>query len=167
LKNVPQGLKPQVLWARYGTTEVVPFRGRIYAASSRSLLVSLRGFQGGLAGNRGDDFHKTWHHVAIAVKGAQLKVYLDQSRVLVVPDSGTVAMSLLFGGIGNQDTPLIFTNVRLASGGGMNMIGQKFTDAKIVTHGINFDVDKATLRPESMGTLNRSAAAGPWRCGHR
>src|ERR1700722_13860687 len=37
----------------------------------------------------------------------------------------------------------------------MNMIGQKFTDAKIVTHGINFDVDKATLRPESMGTLNQ------------
>jgi outer membrane protein OmpA-like peptidoglycan-associated protein len=37
----------------------------------------------------------------------------------------------------------------------MNIIGQKFTDAKIVTHGINFDVDKATLRPESMGTLNQ------------
>ncbi len=36
----------------------------------------------------------------------------------------------------------------------MNMLGQKFTDAKIVTHGINFDVDKATIRPESMGTLN-------------
>lgn len=36
----------------------------------------------------------------------------------------------------------------------MNTIGKKFTAAKIVTHGINFDVDKATLRPESMGTLN-------------
>jgi outer membrane protein OmpA-like peptidoglycan-associated protein len=34
------------------------------------------------------------------------------------------------------------------------MIGQKFTDAKIITHGINFDVDKAVIRPESMGTLN-------------
>ena len=32
--------------------------------------------------------------------------------------------------------------------------GQKFTDAKIITHGINFDVDKSTIRPESMGTLN-------------
>ena len=37
----------------------------------------------------------------------------------------------------------------------MNMIGQTFTDTKIVTHGINFDVDKATIRPESMGTLNQ------------
>jgi outer membrane protein OmpA-like peptidoglycan-associated protein len=102
-----------------------------------------------------DDFHKTWHHVAIAVKGTQVKVYLDQSRVLVVPDGGMAFTNLQFGGIGGQESPLIFTNVRLASGGGMNMIGQKFTDAKIVTHGINFDVDKATMRPESMGTLNQ------------
>ena len=34
------------------------------------------------------------------------------------------------------------------------MIGKKFTDAKIVTHGINFDVDKSSIKPESMGTLN-------------
>jgi OOP family OmpA-OmpF porin len=103
----------------------------------------------------GDDFHNAWHHVGIAVKGTQLKAYVDQFRVLVVPDSGMTATSLQLGGIGQQDHPLTFTNFRLASGGGMNMIGQKFTDAKIVTHGINFDVDKATLRPESMGTLNQ------------
>src|SRR6476620_4115843 len=36
----------------------------------------------------------------------------------------------------------------------MNMIGKKFTETKFVTHGINFDVDKATIKPESMGTLN-------------
>ena len=46
------------------------------------------------------------------------------------------------------------TNIRVAEGGGMIMLGQKFTDAKIVTHGINFDVDKSTIKPESMGTLN-------------
>ncbi len=40
----------------------------------------------------------------------------------------------------------------------MNMIGRKFTEAKIVTHGINFDVDQATIRPESMGVLNQIKA---------
>jgi outer membrane protein OmpA-like peptidoglycan-associated protein len=60
-----------------------------------------------------------------------------------------------WGGSATADNPLVFTNVRIASGGGMNMIGQKFTDAKIVTHGILFDVDKATIKPESMGTLNQ------------
>src|SRR6185437_11424193 len=62
------------------------------------------------------------------------------------------------GGIGDAEHPIVFRNFRLAQGGNMNMIGQKFTDAKIVTHGINFDVDKATLRPESMGTLNMIVA---------
>jgi outer membrane protein OmpA-like peptidoglycan-associated protein len=36
----------------------------------------------------------------------------------------------------------------------MNLIGKKFTESKIITHGINFDVDKAAIKPESMGTLN-------------
>ena len=40
----------------------------------------------------------------------------------------------------------------------MNMIGRKLTEAKIVTHGINFDVDMATIRPESMGVLNQIKA---------
>ncbi len=103
----------------------------------------------------GDAYLNKWHHVAIAVNKTQMKVYVDQYRVLVIPDMHTVPVSLEVGGIGNQDSPLVFTNVRIASGGGMNMIGQTFTDAKIVTHGINFDVDKATIRPESMGTLNQ------------
>ena len=58
---------------------------------------------------------------------------------------------------GSQEAPLIFSNLRLASGGGiMNMVGQKFTQTKIVTHGINFDVDKATLRPEAHGNPLKS-----------
>jgi OOP family OmpA-OmpF porin len=58
------------------------------------------------------------------------------------------------GGIGGLEHPLVFRNFRIAQGGNMNLIGQKFTDARIITHGINFDVDKATIKPESMGTLN-------------
>jgi outer membrane protein OmpA-like peptidoglycan-associated protein len=103
----------------------------------------------------GDNYFGHWHHVAIAVKNHQLKIYCDQYRVLTVPDMKRTPSSLYVGGIGNQENPIIFRNVRVASGGGMNLVGQKFTEAKIVTHGINFDVDKATLRPESMGTLNQ------------
>ena len=124
--------------------------------------VNFKGVDGGysLSANlpsaiAGDPFNNHWHHIAIAVKKPQMKVYVDQYRVLVVPDMHAVPVSIEVGGIGGQDTPLAFSNVRIANGGGMNMIGQTFTDAKIVTHGINFDVDKATLRPESMGTLNQ------------
>src|ERR1035438_10280514 len=95
-----------------------------------------------------------WLRWTIACKNHQLKVYIDQTRTLVVPDTHADFVSVVFEGIGTQDQPIIFKNVRIASGGEMNMIGKKFTESKIVTHGINFDVDKATIKPESMGTLN-------------
>jgi OOP family OmpA-OmpF porin len=100
-------------------------------------------------------FNGKWHHAAMIKKGNQIKCYEDQYRVLVMPDCGGCKMSSVqVGGIGGQEHPIVFRNFRIAEGGNMNMIGQKFTDAKIVTHGINFDVDKSTIRPESMGTLN-------------
>lgn len=106
-------------------------------------------------GEDDETFFNHWHHCAFIYKNNQLKCYVDQNRVLVVPNANINApFSLGFGGIGSQDNPIIFKNVRVASGGNMNMIGQKFTESKIVTHGINFDVDKATIKPESMGTLN-------------
>jgi outer membrane protein OmpA-like peptidoglycan-associated protein len=101
-----------------------------------------------------ESLDNSWHHVAIAFKNHQLKVYIDQFRILVVPDTKEDYTSLDFAGIGDEKVPIVLKNVRLASGGNMNMIGKKFTESKIVTHGINFDIDKATIKPESMGTLN-------------
>ncbi len=112
-----------------------------------------------LAGNlpadiANDNFHGKWHHIAIACKKMQLKVYVDQYRVLVVPRLPFAPVNVDIEGIGDHDKPIIIKNLRIAKGGNMNMLGKKFTDAKIITHGINFDVDKATIKPESMGTLN-------------
>ena len=100
-------------------------------------------------------FDGKWHHAAMIKKGNQIKCYEDQYRVLVIPDCGSCKMSFVeVGGIGGAESPIVFRNFRIAEGGNMNLIGQKFTDAKIITHGINFDVDKSIIRPESMGTLN-------------
>jgi len=102
-----------------------------------------------------DHFNGKWHHAAMIRKGNQIKCYVDQYRVLVMPDiGGSKITSVQVGGIGSTETPIVFKNFRIAAGGNMNMIGKKFTESKIVTHGINFDVDKATIRPEGMGTLN-------------
>ncbi|ASU36396.1 OmpA family protein [Mucilaginibacter xinganensis] len=95
-----------------------------------------------------------WHHIAIAYRNNQLKVYVDQYRVAVAPNLGTKPHAFDIEGIGDPNNPIIIANVRVANGGGMNMLGKKFTDAKIITHGINFDIDKSTIKPESMGTLN-------------
>lgn len=101
-----------------------------------------------------DSYHNKWHHIAVAVKDGQLKVYCDQYRILVVPDCGFKATSLAVLGNASEGMVMMFKNFRLAEGGSMNMLGKKFTDPKIVTHGINFDYNKSTIKPESMGTLN-------------
>jgi len=122
--------------------------------------VSTGYFKNDLSGNypgdqSDDNYFGHWHHAAMIKKGSQLKCYEDQYRVLVVPNCEDCKMSYVeVGGIGDLEHPIVFRNFRIAEGGNMNLIGQKFTDAKIITHGINFDVDKATIRPESMGTLN-------------
>lgn len=103
----------------------------------------------------GRNFDNKWHHIAIAFRNGQMKVYVDKDRVLLAPNCYGVQPAYLdIMGIGSQDKPIIFKNFKVADGVQFYMTGQKFTDAKIVTHGINFDIDKATIRPESMGTLN-------------
>jgi outer membrane protein OmpA-like peptidoglycan-associated protein len=77
---------------------------------------------------------------------------------LVVPDfGGFVPESFTIEGIGSQEAPLVFKNVRVALGGGMNLIDALNKEGKIVTHGIHFDVNSATVKPESMGTINQIA----------
>ncbi len=100
-------------------------------------------------------FFNNWHHCALIYKNKQLKCYVDQYRILVIPNLKAVPVSFGFGGIGDNTNPIVITNVRAAAGGSMNMIGKKFTGSKIVTHGITFDVDKSVIKPQSMGTINK------------
>jgi OmpA-OmpF porin, OOP family len=101
-----------------------------------------------------NNYPNSWHHCAIIYKNNELKCYVDQYRILMIPNLDCVPTSFRFAGIGNQTHPIVITNIRVAAGGSMNMIGKKFTESKIVTHGINFDVNKADIKPQSMGTLN-------------
>ncbi|MBL0135321.1 MAG: OmpA family protein [Chitinophagaceae bacterium] len=103
---------------------------------------------------QGVNYYNKWHHIAITYKNKRLKVYVDQYRVLSMPDFGVSPKSIAFKADGIPNGPIIIANLRIANGGGMKMQEKKFMDTKIVTHGINFDIDKATIKPESMGTLN-------------
>ena len=96
----------------------------------------------------GDEaFNGKWHHLTVALKQNQLKLYADQSRVLVVPDMGGFQPeTLLIEGTASSEAPLIFKNVRIALGGGMNLLEALNKDGKIVTHGIHFDVNSAAVK---------------------
>jgi outer membrane protein OmpA-like peptidoglycan-associated protein len=98
-----------------------------------------------------ENFLNKWHHVALAYRDGQMKIYLDQNRIYVIPQVRTTPINKFAIRVSGK---AMVTNVRIASGGGMTMLNKKFTEAKIVTHGITFDVNKAEIKPESMGTLN-------------
>ncbi|HXB32702.1 MAG TPA: OmpA family protein [Puia sp.] len=102
----------------------------------------------------GNNYLRKWHHIAVAFKNNQMKVYVDKYRVLLVPQVGLTPARLEIECIGDHDKPAIFKSFKISDSVQFYMTGQKFTDAKLVTHGINFDVDKATITPQSMGTLN-------------
>ena len=104
-----------------------------------------------------ENFVEKWHHVALTYSGTQMKVYLDQARAFTVPDTHFSPYNFVFSGDGQAGIPINFSNVRLASGGNMNMVGKQFTDAKIVTHAINFAVNSATITADSAGEIGRIA----------
>jgi OmpA-OmpF porin, OOP family len=123
--------------------------------------VSTEGLEHDLSGTYpgGDDaFTGKWHHLALIFKGNQVKLYADQTRVLVVPDmAGFQPDSLSIEGVAAADAPLVLKNVRIALGGDMNLLDALNKSGKIVTHGIHFDVNSATVKAESMGTINEIA----------
>lgn len=92
-----------------------------------------------------------WHHIAIAINKNAGKVYVDQYRVANVNNLTGKANNVTIDVNGYENSYI--KNVRVASGG-IDIYKEVTTDSKIVTHGILFDVNKAVIKPESMGTIN-------------
>ena len=115
---------------------------------------NTKSFNGDLpAAIRSEEFFQKWHHVAIAFKNDQLKVYVDQYRVLTVPHCGLHPANIECAGIGSQSDPIIFKDLKIADGASMNMLDAIMTNGKFITHGIHFDVNSANIKPESMGVI--------------
>jgi outer membrane protein OmpA-like peptidoglycan-associated protein len=93
----------------------------------------------------------TWHHVAIAINKNVGKIYIDQFRVVYANNLTGNAQSIIFN-VGQYYNSFI-KNIRIAEGG-TNVYKEVTTTSKIITHGILFDVNKATIKPQSMGTIN-------------
>lgn len=99
-----------------------------------------------------------WRHVAISFNTRALKIYIDQDRLIMIPNvqGNPTALSIKastydFGQSG--DYPTMIKNIRIAEGA-VELYDRFVTDGKIVTNGIKFDSGKATLKPESMGVIN-------------
>lgn len=107
-------------------------------------------FPSSLDAGTSDAMH--WHHIAIAINKNQGKIYVDQYRVANVNNLTGKASEVSFD-INGYETSF-YKNIRVASGG-IDIYKKISTNSKIIMHGILFDLDKATLKPESMGSVNQ------------
>lgn len=93
-----------------------------------------------------------WHHFALSFNKRALKFYVDGSRVISAPNvqSGAGWITWWISGEGDK----YLRNVRIAKGA-VPLYDRMMTDGKFITYGITFDVGKSTIKPESMGEINR------------
>jgi outer membrane protein OmpA-like peptidoglycan-associated protein len=95
-----------------------------------------------------------WHHIAIYVRKNIAKAYIGSSRVQATNNFPAGAARLAIRTDGNYGFKI--KNFRLAAGGD-DKYNKIVTDGKFITHGIQFDVAQATIKPESMGAINEVA----------
>ncbi len=97
-----------------------------------------------------------WRHISIAYTRGKLKVYLDDTRLVNIPHYEKTPTGFTLKGNGNDDKGEMrfIKNVRIAKGG-VKYYDRVMQDGKIIANGIRFDVGKTTLKPESMGPINK------------
>jgi len=100
----------------------------------------------------------SWYHFSLSFNKRALKMYINGVRVANVPNMAAPAKFDFWGN--NWGTWETFkeaiTNIRLAKGA-VPLYDRMMSDGKIISYGITFDVGKSTIKPESMGEINRIA----------
>lgn len=98
-----------------------------------------------------------WKHIAISYNQRALKVFIDEERILNIPNIELSPTALSIEALDSQDGHIrAVKNVRIAEGG-KKLYDRIVADGKFITRGILFDVNKATVKPESMGVINEIA----------
>jgi outer membrane protein OmpA-like peptidoglycan-associated protein len=96
-----------------------------------------------------------WHHFAVSFNKRALKMYINGTRIANVPNvSEPPGWVTIWTGRGTAGKDKYITNVRIAKGA-VPLYDRMMSDGKFITYGITFDVGKSTIKPESMGEINR------------
>ncbi len=98
-----------------------------------------------------------WRHLSLAYTKGKLKVYLDDTRLINIPHFEQNPTGLTIArqyGHDNTTQKYFIKNIRIAKGG-VKYYDRVMQDGKIIANGIRFDVGKTSLKPESMGVINK------------
>ena len=97
-----------------------------------------------------------WRHVALAFNKRSLKVFLDEKRVLNIPKLGYKPEVFVVQAFNPYKELSAIKNIRIAKGG-KKLYDRVVAEGKFVTRGILFDVNSASIKPESGGVLKEVA----------
>lgn len=99
------------------------------------------------------DTQAKWRRVSLSFNQRALKVYLDDARLINIPNLTENPTGITIRGDNSGNRQSFIKNIRIAQGA-VPLYDKFLTDGKIVTNGIRFDVNQATIRPESTGVIN-------------
>ena len=94
--------------------------------------------------------YNKWHHVAISFNKRACKIYVDGVRVVNIPNMKQPTSMWMW----SEEKHAYFKNFRIAKGA-VPLYDRMMSEGKFITYGITFDVGKSTIKPESMGEINR------------
>ncbi|MBS6237370.1 MAG: OmpA family protein [Bacteroides sp.] len=139
-------------------TEICPYYG--HTSKSESVgKESIRYFWSVGGENRSGNAQEVaweteaWHHISISFNKRAMKMYFDQTRLFNIPNMDKPTWFVVGADCTEQGLYFI-KNVRIAKGA-VPLYDRMMTDGKFITYGITFDVGKSTIKPESMGEINR------------
>ena len=95
-----------------------------------------------------------FNHIAISFNKRALKFYVNGTRICNIPRCDAPTRFQIFSYEGEEQDERFIKNVRIAKGA-VPLYDRMMSDGKFITYGITFDVGKATIKPESMGEINR------------
>ena len=170
LKNPESDYLPEVFTVEFDLYVNNPNTFQVYfydrknqraSAAYHSLDINYKGLYLSPASSRIPDngsIQDQWAHIAIAYTKGKFKAYIDETRLINIPRLGFDPMGISMRAYSASDKYKFYIkNFRIAKGG-VKYYDRVLQDGKIVATGIRFDVNKATLKPESMGIINNIAS---------
>jgi len=95
-----------------------------------------------------------WRHVSIAFTKGKFKAYLDDTRLINIPHYEGNPSGITIQAETYKTYKKFIKNIRIAKGG-VKYYDRFLSEGKIIVNGIRFDVNKATIKPESNGAINK------------
>lgn len=94
-----------------------------------------------------------WSRLSISFNKRAFKAYINGVRVVNIPNMAAPA-NLSIRNTHWSDHRTMITNIRIAKGA-VPLYDRMMSEGKFITYGITFDVGKSSIKPESMGEINR------------